>query len=596
MLAVSRAVASLALLSLLLLPLCAAQSTSQLLYWQYSITNGTSIFGSWSVCAGGSITVTASSSAVNPLSRTAFTVLNITGQRVFTNAAGSTVQNILGLLGNDNANLNADDLLYSDPPHVDVDGIAYLLDSPVIYGNGPFPYSNVTIWPQVKTESYAPEGLSAGLQVSGSPFTACSVPGSLVWSFSYTLQGSSNGQPFTICSTGLIVTSQATTVNGQQQYTVLSASGSRQVTTGSITGSGNTVNQVITGVAPASTDNADNVLLTSAPFLTSGGITLQLSTAAVYPAGTSTASYVTVQLANGVVLEKAGPTAAQLSSSSAFQLSNSQTLVQCPARQSFSFCFYTQSALPSDTAAFSIGSAWSTYSSGVLQTGLALQSGGNHPNPGAYTPLAQYYTVTNITGTRVQTTSTGTITNTIVGLAGISIDYIYLADNRLYTTFPWLDEYGLLYSLNAPILQVGSTSASNVINLYGGQTAAALASHIIACCLISTLPLVHFHLTLAAAAAVSLLHLQPSRLRATPLPPSPTSPINPTQPAQRCPPALSARCPSPPFPISTRPPLQARCWPGPPACPPPSPSSARIPRSSQAGTRTHSSTRPAAAL
>ena len=128
----------LALLLACLLFASPASAQSQTLYWQYTITNGTSTFGQWSVCAWGTITASTTSSSTNALKRPGFAVTAITGQRVFTNSQGSTVQNFVGLLGNGNANLNADDTLYVDYPHVDANGIAYLLDSPVIYGNGVF--------------------------------------------------------------------------------------------------------------------------------------------------------------------------------------------------------------------------------------------------------------------------------------------------------------------------------------------------------------------------------------------------------------------------------------------------------------------------
>jgi hypothetical protein len=68
---------------------------------------------------------------------------------------------------------------------------------------------------------------------------------------------------------------------------------------------------------------------------------------------------------------------------------------------------------------------------------------------GAYTPFANFYVVTAINGERWQFTGTGPSpavqTNQIVGLAGISAAYSYMANNRIYTTSPWLDEYGLLY-------------------------------------------------------------------------------------------------------------------------------------------------------
>jgi hypothetical protein len=432
---------SLLLLLLLSCPSSSSAQSTQTLYWQYSITNGTSVFGAWAVCASGNLTVGTTTSTANVLRRAALPVYNIQGQRVFTNSAGSTVQNVVQLLGSDNANLAADDLVYVQAPHVDSNGIAYLLDSPVIWGNGVFQYANITIWPQAKTESYAPEGISTGLQVSTSPYAACPVKGNLVWAFTYTQQGSTGGQPFTVCTTGLLTTSQLTALNGQQGYTVVSASGSRQVTVGSdLTASGNTVAQAITGIVSASVDGADNFVLSSAPFLTSKGVTFQLSSAAVYPAGSSSQSYVTVQLSGGSAVEKAGAGAAQLTSASAFSVTNSQTLPLCPATQSFSFCFYAQSALAVDQAASHAGQ-WNVTVSGTFTTALATQTGGNHPNGGAYTPLTQYYVLTSITGTRTQVSSvTGSTTSAITGLAPISAAYQYLANQRIYTTFPWLDE------------------------------------------------------------------------------------------------------------------------------------------------------------
>ena len=458
---------------LLIFLLCCSSSSaqsasSQTLYWQYTITNGTNVFGAWSVCASGNLTVGITAGNSNLLNRAALPVYNIQGQRVFTNAAGSTVQHIVALLGNDNANLAADDLLYVQAPHVDSNGLAYLLDSPIVFGNGVYQYANLTIWPQTKTESYAPEGISAGLQVSSTPYPACPVTGNLVWAFSYTQLGTANGQSFTVCTTGLLTTSQLTSIGGQAAYTVVSASGSRQVTIGSdLTGSGNTVAQTVTGVASSSVDGADDYILASAPFLTSNGVTLQLSSPAVYASGTSAASYVTVQLSGGSVLEKAGATAAQVTSSRGFSVLNSQTLPLCPATQSFSWCLYAQSALAVDQAASHAG-VWNVTASGTFTTQLATQTGGNHPNGGAYTPLAQYYVLTSITGTRTQVSSlTGTTTSTIVGLSPISAAYQYLANNRIYTTFPWLDEYGLLYTLDSAIVHPGGSVSSNQINLYG---------------------------------------------------------------------------------------------------------------------------------
>lgn len=86
----------------------------------------------------------------------------------------------MGVLGNTNANLDADDYLYLTPPLVDSNGIAYLLAGPVIYGDGPYQYANDTIWPQAKTESYAAPGISNGLTVSASTSYTCRVNGPLV--------------------------------------------------------------------------------------------------------------------------------------------------------------------------------------------------------------------------------------------------------------------------------------------------------------------------------------------------------------------------------------------------------------------------------
>ena len=453
------------LLFLLLLAPPFSHAQSQTLYWQYTITNGTSVFGQWSVCASGSLTASTSSSSSNALKRPALTVSAITGQRVFSTPQGSTVQVIVGLLGNDNANLAADDVLYIDYPHVDTNGLAYLLDSPVIYGNGVFQYANVTIWPQAKTESYAPEGLGTGLTIATSAFS-CPLIGNLVWAFTYTQQGTANGQAFTVCTTGLLTTTQA---NNNGQYTVVGASGSRQVTIGSdVTYAGNTRAQTITGVSAA--DGASNTLTTSAPYLTSGGLTLTLDTAAIYPSGAASQSYVTVQLINSAVVEKAG---APATSSSPFSLLNSQTLPLCPATQRWAFCYYEQSASSVDQVAAKTAQPWSVWVNGTFDTALAVQRGGNHPNGGAYTPFANFYVVTAIAGTRWQYTGQPNnpnnpfVLNQILGLADISAAYSYLANNRVYTTFPWLDEYGLLYELDHAIQHPGSSVTSNLVNLYG---------------------------------------------------------------------------------------------------------------------------------
>ena len=434
--------------------------------WTYTVNSPAvnSTFGLWSVCASGSITV--SNSLVYPTpGLPAYQVVAFTGTRVFTNSQGSTVQAIQSLLGNDNANLAADNYLYAWSPFIDVNGIAFYVDSPIIYANGPYQYNNATLWPlsyRNTVESYSPAPqVSTGLQVSTGAVVTCPLASQRVWAWSYTLVGTQNGQSFTICAAGLITTAATTSsFSGQQAYTVVAINGTRQTTLGTdLSPSGNSVLQNIIGLGSTSLDSADNVLLASSSFLTSGGLTLLLDSPAVYPAGNSANSYVTVQLSNGVVVEKAGAPASSLTSNGAFQLLSSQTVPLCPALKAFSFCYASQGA-------YSSGQPWSVVAYGTFQTPLATQVGGNHED-GAYLPSGSYYTLQYISGMRVQTNLTGSYSQQIVGLAGISQAYEFLADNRIWTTFPWLSEYGWLYQLNYPVLYPGAESygPSTVVNL-----------------------------------------------------------------------------------------------------------------------------------
>ena len=388
----------------------------------------------------------------------AYAVVAFNGTRVITSTLGSTVQVIQSLLGNNNANLAADNFLYVVDPFIDVSGLAFFVDTPVIYSNGPWQYNNVTLWPlsyRNTVESYSPAPqVSTGFQVyNNAPVATCPLAAQRVWTWSYTLSGTVNGQSFTICAAGLITTSSSqTTSNGQPAYTVLAINGSRQVTL-----SGSTVVQTVIGPGASPLDGADNVVLAAAPFLTS--LTLLLDSNAVYASGSSSNSYVTVQLSGGVVIEKAGAAASVTSSNSGFQVASSQTVPQCPATQTWSFCYASQRQ-------YGTRQPWSVTAYGTFTTPLTTQYGGNHEDS-AYWPSGYYYTLTSISGTRVQTNSSGTFSNKIVALASVSASYEYLADNRVWTTFPWLSEYGWLYQLDAPILFPAATGvgSSSLINL-----------------------------------------------------------------------------------------------------------------------------------
>ena len=332
--------------------------------------------------------------------------------------------------------------------------------------DGVYQYNNVTLWPlsyRNTVESYSPAPqVSTGFQVGPvSSQVTCSLASRRVWTWSYTQSGTSNGVAFTICAAGLITTSStATTLNGQQVYQVVAINGTRQVTIGSdLSPSGSSTVQNVIGLGSSSLDSADNVVLTSGPFLTSGGLTLQLDGKALFPAGSASATYVTVQLSGGVVVEKGGVAVSAVSSNSGFLVASSQTVLICPARQAFSFCYNSQGS-------YSSGQKWGVVAYGTFQTGLATDFGGNHED-GAYLANAPFYTLTSITGTRLQTDGSGTSSATITGLAPVSAAYQYLADNRIWTVAPFLSEYGWLYSISSPILLPGAESQGpqTLINL-----------------------------------------------------------------------------------------------------------------------------------
>ena len=436
--------------------------------WSYTVNSPAvnSAFGQWSVCASGTVTV--SNTLVYPTAGKGlpgWNVVGFSGTRVYTDSRGSTVQQIQSLLGNGNSNLAADDVLYAWYPFIDKSGIAFYVDTPVIYGNGVYQYNNVTLWPlsyRNTVESYSPAPqVSTGFQVSTSSIpVTCPQAGQRVWTWSYTLQGIANGQQFTICAAGLVTTSSvAGTMNGQSAYQILAINGTRQVTFGSdLSPTGRTTIQNVVGIASTSTDGADNYILASSPFLSSSGITLQLDGSAVYPLSTASVSYVTVQLTNGALAEK-GNSGATVSSNSGFSVVSGQTIPLCLARQAFSFCYASQGT-------YSTGQPWIVIASGTFQTPLATANAGNHED-GAYLGTAPFYTLTSISGTRSQTNLSGTYTQTITGLASVSQSYRYLADNRIWQAWPYLSEYGWLYVLDQPILFPGdeASGATNLINL-----------------------------------------------------------------------------------------------------------------------------------
>jgi hypothetical protein len=243
--------------------------------WTYSISSPAvnSVFGSWQVCASGQLTVSnVLQFPSNGLALPAYPVLSFSGSRVYTDSRGSTVQTVQSLLGNGNANLAADSLVYTAYPFVDVHGLAFYVDTPVIYANGPYQYNNVTLWPlsyRNTVESYSPAPqVSSGFQVGPvSSQVTCPVASRRVWTWSYTLSGTSSGVAFTICAAGLITTSSTPTAfNGQQAYQVLAINGTRQVTIGSdLSPSGSSTLQNVVGLGSSSVDSADNVVLTSGP-------------------------------------------------------------------------------------------------------------------------------------------------------------------------------------------------------------------------------------------------------------------------------------------------------------------------------------------
>ena len=448
---------------------CAVQPTTYT--WQYTITNGSNVFGQWSVCASGTITVSPFliPASVTPLGFPAYYAIGATGTRTFTGVNGSTVQQIVGLLGNFNQNLDADNLLYiignGNTYTTDGNGIALQTDTPVIWANGAFQYANLSLWgTNPKLESYAPEGISSGLQYSTSTTVpTCAQTAPIVWTWYYYITGTASGSAYTVCAAGLLTTSAAN--NGM--YTVLSAQGTRQVSIGNnFNPAGNNRAQNVTGIVSAS---SSPISLTSTGGVTGNGLVFQLDSAVILPtAATSSATTVTVvpsSASAGVPLTESVLSSTTVTSSQPFQITQSQTIPQCPAQQAFTFCHVMYSPASNDPDSAEAPGPWAVVTSGTFSTGFGTQTGGNHPNSRAYTLPAQYYVLTNIAGTRVQYNPDGSVTTSgISGLAGTSIDNLYLADNRIYTTYPYLDEYGWVYLLDSPVTVPGGYYG-NEINL-----------------------------------------------------------------------------------------------------------------------------------
>ena len=446
--------------------------------FQYTFTGGGSAAAQWSVTASG---VLSTSATLSNVLRNSATITSVTGSRTYTNGSISSTVQFTGLL----TGTNATQVVYSQYPYTDPTGWAISTSGPVVgpYGTG---ISSLLLSqqydPLLETSGsvtvYVGE-LKVITQSSVSSVSQCPTNVTLPvfnslqpYSFCWYIQSdgtdgvSKAGAPWTTYAYGVFTASQTFEQEGRQAMVVDGITGLRYFAI-----NGSTWWNRLVGMKDDVADLAqwgiksDDILYTSDPYLDQYGWDVVADGNLTYPLGTSkspdinfefdqfgSAQYIDLNADNINYVQSSNqgfsyaPYQADGNGAHAACNSNNNTQVAfTPKTQQWTFCYVIYGA-------DSTNGVWQLTSSGTITTyvqavNVTSVAAGN-------TVVRSGYVAIGISGTRVWANQSVTVTNNILGLVPATELFENNAkfDNVVYTQYPYLDNQGLSFYLDGPVL------------------------------------------------------------------------------------------------------------------------------------------------
>jgi len=274
---------------------------------------------------------------------------------------------------------------------------------------------------------------------------------------------SAGGSPWTTYGYGVLTASQPFEQEGRQAVQINSVTGLRYLTV-----NGSTYWNRLTGVKNDISDLSqwgiknDNVLYTTAPYLDQYGWLLSSDANLTYPNGVSQSGDINFEYdqfaslqymdlnVDGHIMQSSNqgfyyqPYSAGGAHAACYQQNNT-AVAFTPATTQWTFCYVFYGA-------DAINGAWQLTSSGTITT---YAQAVNVSSVAAGSPVSRLgYVAIGITGTRVWSNSSTTITRNILGL--VPDTQLFEANrtfsNVVYTSYPYVDNSGLSLYLDGPVL------------------------------------------------------------------------------------------------------------------------------------------------
>ena len=465
----------LAVLSLLSFSFVSAQSSGYC--FSYTFTGGGSAATQWTVTAAGVLTT---SSTLSSAIRNTATITAITGTRTFSNASFTSTVSFTGV----NSGTNSSNLVSSAYPYADTTGWSLTTSGPVYYQNA------VGSSVLVLSQSFDPLLESSGSQtiyvgelkvtVLATVSSVSQCPANVTlpvfslqpYSFCWYIQSdgtdavSAAGYAWTTYAYGVFTASQTFEQEGRQAMQLNSITGLRYF---SINGS--TWWNRLVGVRDDISDLSqwgiknDNIVYTTTPYLDQYGWLATADANLTYPAGTSQSPDINFEYDQFATLQYIDLNADNVnyvqSSNQGFAYApyqangggahavcnklNNTAQAFTPQTTQWTFCYVIYGA---DT----INGAWQITSSGTITT-YAQAVNVTSVDAGS-TVVRQGYVAIGITGTRVWSNSSTTISRNILGLVPSTelFEANVTFNNVVYTSFPYVDKSGLTFYLDGPVL------------------------------------------------------------------------------------------------------------------------------------------------
>ena len=476
----------LGLLSLLSFSLVSSQVSSGYCF-SYTFTGGSTAATQWTVTASGLL---ATSSALSSTLRNSATITAITGSRTFSNASFTSTVSFTGIV----TGTNATNAVFSQFPYTDTTGWSITTSGPVYY-QGAVGTSSILLW-----QSYDPLLETSGAQeiyvgqlkvtTNAAVSSVSSCPNNITlpvyslqqYSFCWYIQSdgsdsvSAAGFPWTTYAYGVVTGSQSFEQEGRQAIELNSITGIRYITI-----NGSTWWNRLTGVKNDITDLSqwgiknDNILYLSDPYLDQYGWLVTADSNLTYPLGLSASPDINFEFDQFGTLEyidlNADNVNYMMSTNQGFSYaaytaggahavckSNNNTATAfTPATTQWTFCYVIYGA-------DSINGAWQITSSGTITTYAQIV---NVSSVVDGSPVSRSgYVAIGITGTRVWSNSSLTITRNILGLVPNS--QLSVANktfnNVVYTSYPYVDAGGLTFYLDGPVVPYSVDPSGRALN------------------------------------------------------------------------------------------------------------------------------------